>query len=396
MTALEDVKVLDLTRAVPGPFCTMVLADFGADVLKIQEPASPQGRRAELAQGTSLAYMQRANFLDRNKKSIVINLKSDEGKEVFFKLVKQADVVVEQWRPGVSKRLGIDYDTLKTINKRLIYCAITGYGQTGPYKNRVGHDINYIAYAGALGLIGKRGGDPIIPLNIFGDYAGGGMFAAIGILMALHARERTGEGDYVDAAMADGVIYMLARHYGNYLTGTWEDKRGVNTGSGGGRAYYNVYKTKDNKYITIANTEPWFWVNFCRAIGREDFIPWQQAKGAKQRELFSFLRQMFRTKSRDEWFDILTSNGDMCVGKVNSMSEVLEHPHALAREMFVETDEPQLGKVKQVGVGIKLSKNPGRVKTVAPRKGQHTRETLAELGYSKDQVEGLYQSGSVG
>ncbi len=391
MTVLEGIRVLDLTRASPGPYCSMVLADFGADVIKVQEPVSPEGRRAEQAGGTGTSFLDRVNHLDRNKRSIVLNLKTEEGKAILFQMVKNADVVIEQWRPGTAKRLGVDFDTLKAVNNRLIYCAITGYGQTGPYKDLVGHDANYIAFSGLLGVIGNtKGSSPVIPLNIGADYAGGGIFALVGILLALLARQRTGRGQYVDMSMTDGVVYMLARYFAEYFAGTFPAQRGYYA-----FPHYGVYKTKDNKYITICAAEPWFWGNLCRALGCEDFIPYQLATGSKRREIFIFFRQAFRSKTRDEWFDIL-SKKDVPVGMVQSFDEVIEHPHFQQRKMFVELKHPQGGKVKQVGIGIKLSDTPGSVRGFVPKRGQHTNELLKEMGYREGEIATLHRKGCVG
>ncbi|MGH8011303.1 MAG: CaiB/BaiF CoA transferase family protein, partial [Candidatus Binataceae bacterium] len=208
---LSGVKILDLTKLAPGPHCTMILGDLGADIIKIEEPGAPAGRRAEQAQAAGGARApsgraQPTNALARNKRSIGLNLKSGPGREVFLRLAQRADVVVEEFRPGVAKRLGIGWDVLSVRNPRLIYCAVTGFGQNGPYRDLVGHDLNYIATAGALSMIGRKDQLPTIPLNLLADYAGGGMHAAIGVLAALFARTHTGRGQYVDIAMLDGVM----------------------------------------------------------------------------------------------------------------------------------------------------------------------------------------------
>jgi crotonobetainyl-CoA:carnitine CoA-transferase CaiB-like acyl-CoA transferase len=217
MLPLEGIHILDLTRLAPGPHCTMILADLGAEVLKIEEPGAPTGRRAEQAAGQSTQWKVTGidryspfNALNRNKRSMGLNLKSEAGREVFYRLAATADVVVEEFRPGVAKRLGIDYETLRQGNPRLIYCAITGYGQDGPYRHHVGHDINYISLAGALGLMGPKDGPPVIPHNLLADFAGGGMHGAIGVLAALMARQRSGRGQFVDIAMTDGVLNLQA------------------------------------------------------------------------------------------------------------------------------------------------------------------------------------------
>lgn len=399
--ALEGIKVLDLTRLAPGPFCTMILGDLGADILKVEEPDKPSGRRAKQAgaAGTSIISEMVLSpespyySLNRNKRSIALNLKTEQGRNIFYKLAKNADVLVEGMRPGVSKRLHIDYDTLKELNPHLIYCSITGYGQNGPFRNMAGHDINYISFAGALSIIGNKERPPTIPLNILADYAGGGMHGTIGIMAALLAREKTGKGQYVDIAMADGVISLLSWIYSDYFGRGAIPKRGSHFTSGA-VPHYDVYATKDDKYITIGSLEPWFYANLCRALGREDFIPCQYATEAKREEIRQTFRDIFRTKTRDEWFDIL-SKTDTCVGKVLTLDEVEREPQFLARQMFVQLDHPKEGKIKQVGISVKLSDTPGSIRSFPPKRGQHTSEVLRELGYKEDEITVLRQKGCI-
>src|SRR5271155_412530 len=250
--ALSGIKVLDLPNRAPGPFCTMILGDLGADIIKIEEPGSPTGRRAQQAgaagtQGPGAGGFSASpyNALMRNKKSIGLNLKSQPGKEIYLRLAQRADVVVEEYRPGVAKRLGIDYDTLSKRNSKLIYCAITGFGQDGPYRDYVGHDLNYIATAGALSILGRKDQPPTIPHNILADYAGGGMHGAIGILAALVARQQTGRGQYVDISMLDGTVLLMAQSFATFFSGGQLPKRGE-TILDGGIPNYNAYLTKDN------------------------------------------------------------------------------------------------------------------------------------------------------
>lgn len=400
---LEGIKILDLTRLAPGPYCTMILADLGADVLRIEEPGPPTGRRAEEAAAVGGSEAQAVKTLDRsspfnavnrNKKSICLNLKDDEARQIFYKLTEKADVVVEEFRPGVTKRLGIDYDTLSKINPRIIYCAVTGYGQDGPYKTLVGHDINYISHAGALGIIGEPGGRlPAIPHNLLADFAGGGMHGAVGVLTALLARERTGRGQIVDISMMDGIlslqVALLSMYYGSgILSG-----RG-NTILSGAAHYYNVYETKDDKFVSIGSMEPWFYVNLCKALGREDLIPKQIVPMEELPQLVKTLREIFKTKTRDEWFEIL-SQTDICVGKVYSYDELEKDPQIRAREMILELNHPTEGKVKQVGISVKLSETPGKVRLFAPTPGEHTDEVLQSLNYSKEKISGLRQAGVI-
>jgi crotonobetainyl-CoA:carnitine CoA-transferase CaiB-like acyl-CoA transferase len=398
---LEGITVLDLTRLAPGPYCTMILADLGAEVIKIEEPGPPTGRRAEQAGGLSPMPPQRAGVnrhaphwaLNRNKKTIGLNLKQDEARQIFYRLAEHADVVVEEFRPGVAKRLGIDYDTLRQRNSRLIYCAVTGYGQSGPYKDLVGHDINYISMAGCLGMIGSKGGAPVIPHNIIADFAGGGMHGAIGVLAALMARERTGRGQFVDLAMTDGIYSLLVSQLSTYFATGVVPRRGE-TQLDGGVHYYNVYETQDGKWLSIGSIEPWFYANLCKALGREDLLPYEFVEGEQRETLQHTLSDIFKTKSRDEWFDLLTRH-DICVGKVYDLNETAHDPHLRARQMIVEVDHPQAGKVKQVGISVKLSETPGQIRFLAAPMGAHTEEILTAMGYSQEKVVELRTAGAI-
>ncbi len=395
---LSGIKVIDLTKLAPGPFCTMILGDLGAEVIKVEEPGPPTGRRAQQAgaagvQGPAGGFGGSPyNALNRNKKSIGLNLKSAPGKEIYLKLVEDADVVVEEYRPGVAKRLGIDYDTLKASNPRLIYCAVTGYGQDGPYRDLVGHDLNYIATAGVLSLLGRPGQPPTIPHNLIADYAGGGMHGAIGVLAALVARTHTGRGQYVDISMMDGSLALLAQSFSTFFASGQVPKRGE-TMLDGGIPNYNVYATKDGKIITIGSLEPWFFANLCRALGRDDLIE-HEFNPAKREEIHRFFAESFRTKTRDEWFEILGKT-DICVGRMLTLDEVPNDPQVLARKMIVELNGPGGQKVKQVGISVKLSETPGSIRSLSPQLGQHTDEIVGALGYTKEQIARWREEGAV-
>jgi crotonobetainyl-CoA:carnitine CoA-transferase CaiB-like acyl-CoA transferase len=381
----------------------MILADLGADVIWVEEYGPLSGRRAEQAKGTAIALEAKvtgfltphdaANSLNRNKRSIALNLKNDGAREMFWKLAKSTDVVVEEFRPGVTKRLGIDYHTLSRINPRLIYCAITGYGQEGSYCDLAGHDINYIAMAGALSFIGFKGGPPVIPSNLLADFAGGGMMGTISILAALIAREKTGRGQMIDTAMFDGVLSLIN------ATLSWSLATGSAPKPGelpttGAYPFYNVYETKDNKYITVGCIVPWFWANLCRAMGREEFIPHQWDTGPKREEIFGYFRQAFRTKTRDEWFERF-AHTDICVGKVNTLDELATDLHVQQRKMITELADPRLGTVKQVGIPFKLSDTPLEIRRPTPMVGQHTQEVLEELGYSRTKIKEVREAGCI-
>jgi len=390
MMSLEGIRVLDLSRLAPGPFCTMILGDLGADITKIEGP--PGGR---LIQPWLTDTEETAPYsaLDRNKKSLGLNLKQKEARDIFLQLAEKTDIVVEGFRPGVVKRLGVDYDTLKKINPRIIYCSITGYGQDGPYRDLPGHDINYISFGGALGMIGSQEGFPTIPSNFIGDYAAGGMNAAIGILAALVARDKTGKGQYVDIAMTDGVMTLMALDLADYYAYGKIPQRGKEVISGG-VPYYNVYQTSDNKYLSIGCIEPWFYENLCRALDREDLIPYQEAEGDKKAEIFSTLKDIFRSKTRDEWVDLLSKH-DVPISKVYNVDELASDPHLIERKMILELPHSSLGKIKQAGISVKLSDTPGQVRSFAPTRGQHTEEVLLDLGYDKSTIEQLGEKGAI-
>jgi len=289
-------------------------------------------------------------------------------------------------------RLGAGFQTVRAINPRAVYCSVSGYGQDGPYSQIAGHDINYISFAGALGLIGPEGGRPAIPLNLIADYAGGGLCGAVGILSALMAREKTGRGQYVDIAMSEGVLYMLSGLISDALSRRVSPERGGNR-LNGGAPYYNVYQTKDGGYFSIAAIEPWFWENLCRALEREDLLPHQEATGEKKAEVERALAEAFLTKTRDEWFETLKDQ-NISVGKVYSLEEALDDPHAQQRGMVVEVAAPDIpdipgGKVRQVATSIHLSETPGQVRHLGSVTGQHTSEVLEQLGFDAAAVADL-------
>ena len=399
MLALEGIKVLDFCRNSPGMFATMILADLGAEVLMIERPMDETRAAYErIVAGIEGPDDERRhasfNALQRNKRSIALNLKEPEALDVFRKLAADADVVVEGFRPGVVDRLGVGYEQVKQINPRAVYCSVSGYGQTGPYAQMAGHDINYISFAGALGLIGDSpDGKPVIPLNLIADYAGGGLCGAVGILAALMAREKTGQGQYVDIAMTEGVLYMLSGMISDALSQGFKATRG-GTRLNGGSPFYNVYRTADDKYFSIAAIEPWFWENLCRAIGREDLIPHQSAGEEKRAEIASTLEAIFLTKTRDEWFETLR-DANISVGKVYDLEEALSDPQAIERGMVVELEAPGVpgGSVTQPGIPFHLSETPGEVRHAGGVTGQHTPEVLRELGYTSIQIDGLLARG---
>ena len=399
MLALEGIKVLDMTRNAPGQFCTMILGDLGADVLKVERPIlndgdGPQKGTATATKGEDQQRMVTFNALERNKRSISLNLRHAEARNIFYQLSKDADVIIEGFRPGVVKRLGVDYDTVKDINPRIVYCSLSGYGQDGPYRDMTGHDINYISLAGVLGLIGaEEEGRPAIPMNLIADYAGGGLASTIAILAAVIAREKTGRGQYLDIAMTENVFYMLGPLLADYFNQGIVPER-MRMRLNGGNPDYNVYRTSDGKYLSIAALEPWFWENLCRTLGREDMISRQRAQGEERQEVFRFLSGTFLTKTRDEWFELLKDK-DISVGKVYSLDEAINDPQIVDRGMVVEVETPDGGTVKQPGIAIHLSDTPGEVRHTGPVTGQHTREVLLALGYTQDRVDDLIREEAI-
>lgn len=390
-TPLSGIRVLDLCRRYPGAYACMFLGDFGAEVIKVDPPGpayavlpfDPNGEK------------QAAYFVcDRNKKSIVMNLKSAEGREAFHRLVKTADVLVEGYRPGVMKGLGADYETLKKINPKLIYCSVSGYGQDGPYARMPGHDMDYIGIGGALSLIGPRDGAPCLPGNLLADMAGGGLNGVIGILLALAAREKTGRGQHVDISYTDGAISLLAYFTSRYF-GTGVVPRRGEASTNGGAPWAQVFKCKDGEYFTIGCLEASFWENLCRALGLEDCIPHRNATGTKRDEVVGKIAAVFLTRTRDEWFAFLKDK-EACGAPVNNLEEAFADPQVRHRQMLVELEHPKLGKIKQAGIPIKLSETPGAITSLGVAIGTNTDEVLEGLGYSAEQLARLRELGAIG
>ena len=380
MRALEGIKILDLSRLFPGPYCSMILADLGADVLRIED-------RRFTGEGPGMPTVM------RNKRHMTLNLKHPQGKDIFYRLAREGDVILEGFRPGVTARLGIDYESIKRINTKIIYCSVTGYGQDGPYRNMVGHDVNYLSFGGVLGLNGEAGGDPVIPPIQVADMAAGGMNAALGIMGALIARQRTGRGQYIDISMLDGIVAMLPFPV-SLLWGLGQNPRRGDTLLSGRYPCYSVYETREGGFISIGALEPRFWEALCRKLGREDFIPSQYDEGEKKEEIFSFLRATFKTKTREEWMEEL-KDVDVCLGKVLSLEETLGDPQVVSRRMVTDFADPRKGKMRLLSSPLKLSDTPPDIRTAPADFGEHTEEVLGELGFNADQIEELKKSGAV-
>lgn len=380
MRALEGIKILDLSRLFPGPYCSMILADLGADVLRIED-------RRFAGEGSGMPTVM------RNKRHMTLNLKHPQAKDIFYRLARDSDVILEGFRPGVTKRLGIDYESIKKINEKIVYCSVTGYGQDGPYKDMVGHDVNYLSFGGVLGLNGEAGGKPVIPPIQVADMAAGGMNAALGIMAALIARQRSGRGQYIDISMLDGIVAMLPFPV-SLLWGRGESPRRGDTLLSGRFPCYNVYETKDGEFISIGALEPRFWSALCKKLGRDDFISSQYEEGEKREGMFSFLRAAFKTKTREEWLQELQEL-DVCIGKVLSLEETLQDPHVICRRMVTEFCDSRKGKMRLLSSPLKLSDTPPDIRTAPADFGEHTEAVLVELGFTSDQIEEMKRAGVV-
>ena len=389
MLPLDNIKVLDLTTRAPGPFCTMTLSDLGAEVLQVE---APPGTGSMGSPDESVDQVREAAFnaLRRNKRSIVLNLKDDAARQILYDLVKDADVFMEQFRPGTVERLGVDYESLKRLNPRIVYCSISGYGQNGPYRLLPGHDINYISFAGVLGMMGSEDGQPAIPSNLIADFAGGGYLGAVSILSALWARERLGQGQYVDLSMTDGAMYLTAQAMGQYLGGGPAPRPSKERLNGGFPDYY-AYKCRDGKYLSVGALEQKFWNSFCQALGRRDMI---ERRGTDPDGVLAELKEIFLEQDRDEWFELLAQS-DTAVGKVYSLDELADDPQVKAREMVVEVPGPGGKSYPQIGVGPKLAETPGKARTAGVPPGANTREVLRELGLSEKTIDDLHGSRAV-
>jgi crotonobetainyl-CoA:carnitine CoA-transferase CaiB-like acyl-CoA transferase len=364
----------------------MMLADLGAEVIKIEEIKGDPTRMSPPRVGDKSWSFEQVN---RNKKSIALNLKTPIGRDVLLRLAANADVLLEQFRPGVMARLGLAYETISAQNPLIVYCSLTGFGQNGPHRDRSGHDLNYLALSGVLGLTTDQQGHPVIPGVQVADLAGG-MIAAFGILAALLARQSTGRGQYVDVGMYDVMMSMLpvpaAQQFG-----------GIDIGVGGkyvlsgAYPFYNVYETSDGRFMTLGALEPKFWAGFCQRIGREDLIAHQFAQGADREALFAEIRQIFKSRTQAEWIEMMR-DADACCEPVLSLDEALSHPQARARAM-VQSGAGADSVFKQLGFAAKLSETPARLSAPSPALGQHTDEILSELGLSQEERETLYRSG---
>jgi alpha-methylacyl-CoA racemase len=375
MGPLAGVRVVELAGIGPGPFCAMLLADLGAEVLRVDRPAA-----ARTGWPTVLA---------RGRRSVAVDLKHPDGAGVVLDLVGAADALVEGFRPGVAERLGIGPDACLARNPRLVYGRVTGWGQEGPWRHAAGHDIDYIALAGALHPVGPAGGPPVPPLNLVGDFGGGGMLLALGVVAALLERGRSGAGQVVDAAMVDGAALLTTQFHELLAAGLWREQRGGNL-LDGGAPFYGVYETADGRHLAVGALEPQFWAELLRRLGLDaGDLPDQL-----DRDGWPLLRQrlaaLFRTRTLDEWCELLAGT-DACVAPVLGLGEAPAHPHNRARGTFVD-----VGGVVQPAPAPRFSRTPCDPPTPAARPGEHTDQALTDWGVPAEKVAHLRATGAIG
>jgi alpha-methylacyl-CoA racemase len=390
--ALSGLRVLDLSRLLPGGFCSLLLADLGAEVLKVEDTGmgdyvrwSPPYHEGADDSAKSAHFLA----VNRGKRSIRLNLKEDAGREVLLRLVREHDVLLESFRPGVMERLGVGYERLREENPGLVYCALTGYGQTGPYTARSGHDMNYLGVNGLLGLTGEPAGPPVQAAGQIADLGGGALMAAFGILAALHERERSGRGQMVDVSMFDGSLSWLALVAAKYLCDGAVPARGE-LELAGGLICYRPYACRDG-WVTLGALEPKFWQAWCRGVGREDLVERQFERPGS--DAHAEVERIFLERTRSEWRGFAERH-DCCLEPVLGLDEALESELVRAREMVVELDQPGADGVRLLGVPVKLSRTPGRPARPAPALGEHTRDVLSSLGYTEEEIASLESSGA--
>jgi crotonobetainyl-CoA:carnitine CoA-transferase CaiB-like acyl-CoA transferase len=389
----DGLKVLDLSRLLPGGFCSLLLADFGADVVKVEDTGmgdyirwSPPAFEGADETAKSALFLS----LNRGKRSVRIDLKSEAGCDVLLRLARDADVVLESFRPGVMDRLGVGYERLRQENPRIVYCAITGYGLTGPNVQRSGHDMNYLGLNGVLAITGDEDGPPMQAGAQIADLGGGALMGAFGILAALRERDRSGEGQLVDVSMFDGALSWLAMVAARVFAGGARPRRGDEMLSGS-LVCYRPYRCADG-WVTLGALEPKFFAAWCHGVGRADLIEHQfeQPGSATHAEI----EQVFLTRTRDEWAAFADEH-DCCVEPVLEVEEALESELVRARDMVIEFEQPGAGMVRGLGMPVKLSRTPGRVRRGGPALGEHTEEVLREAGLTDAEIGELLAAGAV-
>jgi alpha-methylacyl-CoA racemase len=377
---LDGIRIIEIAGIGPGPFAAMLLADMGAEVLRVD--------RSQAVRGGDPSKPP-ADVLNRGRRSIGVDLKNPDGVQTVLKLVESADALIEGFRPGVTERLGIGPDDCLARNPKLVYGRMTGWGQEGPMAQAAGHDINYIALAGALEPIGRAGQPPLPPLNLVGDFGGGGMFLAFGVVCAILEAQRSGEGQVVDAAMVDGAAVLMSMFHGFSAIGMWTDERGTNLLDTGAH-FYEVYETSDGKYVSVGSIEPQFYAELLRLTGLTDDPEFaQQHNRVNWPKLKGRLAEVFKTKTRDEWCSIMEGT-DVCFAPVLSLKEAPKHPHITARNTFVDANG-----LTQPAPAPRFSRTPGEIQRPASHAGQHTDEALGEWGFAGDEIAKLREAGAI-
>jgi alpha-methylacyl-CoA racemase len=379
MGPLTGRKIVELAGIGPGPYCAMLLAELGADVVRVDRIGES---------GLGMPRPTKHELMNRSRRSIAVDLKKPEGVDTVLRLVARADALIEGFRPGVTERLGLGPDDCFARNPRLIYGRMTGWGQTGPLSQAAGHDWNYIAITGALHGIGRKGEAPVPPLNLVGDFGGGALFLALGIVAGLLETERSGKGQVVDAAITDGAASLMTLFYGMLAGGSWLDERASNILDTAAH-FGEVYETKDGKWVSVLSIEPKFYAELLSRIGLDPKeLPHQYDKSEwpAMKERFA---KIFRTKTRDEWCAIL-ENTDACFGPVLSLTEAPKHPHNVARQTFVEIDG-----IPQPAPAPRFSRTPGSIQCAPARPGEHTDEALRDWGFGADEIARLRAGGAV-
>jgi alpha-methylacyl-CoA racemase len=391
---LEGIRVLDLSRLLPGGFCSLLLADFGADVLKVEDTGmgdyirwSPPYYEGAHESARSALFLS----LNRNKRSIRLDLKHERGREALLRLVREYDVVLESFRPGVLDRLGVGYERMREENPGIVYCAISGYGQAGPKRDASGHDMNYLGLIGLLGLTGERGGEPMQAAGQIADLGGGALMAAFGILAALRERDSSGEGQLVDVSMSDGALSWLAMVAATYFADGTVPRRG-DLPLAGSLVCYRPYECADG-WVTLGALEPKFWQAWCRGVEREDLVAKQFERPGSPAH--AEVREIFKGRTRTEW-EAFARRHDCCLEPLLELDEALESELVREREMVVELEQPGAERtVRQLGVPVKLGRTPGEHgRLPGPALGEHTEEALLAAGYSEAEVVELLQSGA--
>jgi alpha-methylacyl-CoA racemase len=386
---LSGLKILDFTTLLPGPYATMMMADMGAEVLRIVSRSRPDLNAVWPPFIADTGVSANLAFLGRGKRSIHLNLKDSRALGIVEQLIQDYDIVIEQFRPGVMAGLGLDYESLRTVQPALIYCSLTGYGQNGPLAKRAGHDINYLARSGLMSYSGRKETGPVLSGMQIADVAAGSMNAVIGILAAVISRNRTGQGQHIDVAMTDGALAFNALTAAGFLVDGREPEYEGMILNGG--SLYDFYETKDGRYISVGALEPKFFEAFCRAIGRADLaaggvLPSDPATVKKE------VRAIIKTRTREEWAEHFEGI-DACVEPVLTLAEALNQMQIAAREMVVEVESQEGPPVRQLGNPVKFSKTPVTYGKAGMPSGVHTREALQELGYTEEEIEGFERTG---